>query len=83
MTHLASESLDRDLDRLERLALRLHLLYCAGCRRYARQIQLIRSALRRLTTRFEADEPFPGPALPDDVRAQIKRTLRGVDRPSD
>ena len=35
MTRLASESLDRDLGRLERLALKSHLLYCISCRRWA------------------------------------------------
>ena len=41
MSRLASESLDRDLGRLERVALRSHLLYCAACRRFQRQIQFL------------------------------------------
>jgi hypothetical protein len=77
MTRLASESLDRDLSRLERVALRLHLLYCSGCRRYARQITLLREAMRRLLNRLESGEPLPGAALPDDVRERIKHALRG------
>jgi hypothetical protein len=76
MTRLASESLDRDLGRLERIALRSHLLYCASCRRYVRQIKVLRRALGRLAAHLEADEPLPGPALPDDVREKIKRRLR-------
>jgi predicted anti-sigma-YlaC factor YlaD len=46
-TRLASESLDRDLGALDRLALRSHLLCCSACRRYRRQIGLLRDALRR------------------------------------
>ena len=69
MSRLASESLDRDLNRLERLALRSHILYCAACRRYLRQVKLVRSALGQLTTRLETDEPLPGPCLPDDAAA--------------
>jgi hypothetical protein len=76
MTRLASESLDRKLGRLERVALRSHLLYCTPCRRYARQIRVLRLALRRFAARLDADEPLPGSALPDDVRARIKRALR-------
>jgi hypothetical protein len=75
MSRLASESLDRDLGRLERAALRTHLLCCAACRRYLRQIVLVRRALRRLTSRLEDDQALPGPGLPDDVRARIKRAL--------
>ena len=77
MTRLASESLDRDLGRLERIALRSHLLYCTACRRYLRQIALIRRALRRYATHLEIDRAVTGPGLPDDVRARIKRALRG------
>jgi predicted anti-sigma-YlaC factor YlaD len=75
MTRLASGSLDRDLSRLERVALRSHLLYCSACRRYVRQIALLRAAMRRLVTRLESGEPLPGPALPDDVREHIRRAL--------
>jgi hypothetical protein len=75
MSHLAAESLDRDLDRMERLALRLHLLYCIACRRYNRQIRLLRKALRQFPARLESDPLSFGPGLPDDVRARIKRAL--------
>jgi len=76
MTRLASESLDRDLNRLERVALRSHLLYCAGCRRYRRQLKLVKSALKRLATRLETDDPLPGPGLPADLRERIKGLLK-------
>jgi predicted anti-sigma-YlaC factor YlaD len=77
MTRLASESLDRDLSRLERVALRSHLLYCSACRRYVRQVTLLREAMRRLLTRLESGEPLPGPGLPDDLRERIEHALRG------
>jgi predicted anti-sigma-YlaC factor YlaD len=76
VSRLASESLDRDLGRLERVALRSHLLYCSACRRYLRQLRLVRAALRGLVTRLETDQPLPGPGLPDDVRERIKRALK-------
>jgi len=76
MTRLASESLDRDLDWLERVALRSHLLYCAACRRYLRHLKVVRSALERLVIHLETDDLLPGPALPADVREQMKRSLK-------
>jgi hypothetical protein len=75
MSRLASESLDRNLGRPEWVALRLHLLYCAACRRYLRQLKVLRCGLRRLARRLEAEELLPGPALPDDVRERIKQLL--------
>ncbi len=77
MSRLASESLDRELGRLEWVALRLHLLGCAACRRFQRHIKLVQSATRRLATRVEAGEPATGSVLPDEVRERIKRALKG------
>ena len=47
---LVSEALDRDLTQVERLAVRLHLLYCAACRRYRKHAQAIRTMLRTAET---------------------------------
>ncbi len=77
MTHLASESLDRDLDRLERIILRAHLLYCSGCRRFLKQIALVRLAASQLAMRTEADPHVPGPEIPTEVCDRIKRAIRG------
>ena len=77
MSRLASESLDRDLGHLERVALRSHLLYCAACRRFQRQNELLRLAMRRLSSRLEAGGPESAPRLPDEARERIKRSLKG------
>jgi hypothetical protein len=63
---------------LERIALRSHLLYCSACRRFQRQLKLIRQAFDRLASRIEAGAPLPGPGLPDDVRERMKQTLKGI-----
>ena len=77
MTHLASESLDRDLDRLERVILRAHLLYCSGCRRFMKQIALVHLAASQLAMRTEANLPVPGPDIPTEVCDRIKRAIKG------
>jgi len=77
MTHLASESLDRDLDRLERVVLRAHLLYCSGCRRFLKQIALVRLAASQLAMRTEADLHVPGPDIPTEACDRIKRAIKG------
>ncbi len=74
MSRLASESLDRDLGRAERVVLGSHRLYCGACRRYARQVARLRAGLRRLSARLD-DDLIPGPDLPDDARARIKDAL--------
>jgi hypothetical protein len=72
MTRLASESLDRELSRVERLALRCHFICCAACRRFGWQVEFLSHAARRIG----GVAPLSGPRLPDDVRERIRRALR-------
>lgn len=43
-SRLASEQLERNLSLRERFLLRLHLAYCAGCRRMEKQFVFLRQA---------------------------------------
>lgn len=47
-TRLISDSMDRDLSRLEHLGLRLHLFTCRICNRYRAQLLLLRRVIRDL-----------------------------------
>ena len=47
-TRLVSQGLDRELAFGERVALRLHLAICLGCRRAGSQMRLLRKAVREL-----------------------------------
>jgi hypothetical protein len=76
MTRLASRSLDGDLNRPERAAMLMHLVYCRACRRYLRQLELVSSALQDLARRFETNRPLPGPCLPDAARERIKQAIK-------
>jgi hypothetical protein len=76
MSRLASESLDRDLDRLERIALQLHLVYCIACRRYRGQLKFLHSAMDKLARSVEHHDCSPGLGLPDAVRQRIKRAIK-------
>ncbi len=45
-TRLMSEAKDRPLGTKEKLALKMHLTICTGCRNFDKQINFIRSATR-------------------------------------
>jgi hypothetical protein len=77
ISRLASESLDRDLGLMERIALRSHVLYCKACRRYRRQLEHLRCAMRKLSDDLGAGVSSPDPRLPDEARERIKRALKG------
>lgn len=56
ITRLVSESMDRELTFAERLRMRFHLLMCAGCTNFAKQMKLLRAAARRFAGRQLPDE---------------------------
>jgi hypothetical protein len=72
---LISQSMDRSLTLRERWALRFHLVLCVYCRRYRRQLQLIRDAMRRV---MEIERPVSagGDALSPEARQRIAEVLQ-------
>ena len=70
-TLLASKALDTQLTARERLAVRLHLLYCRGCARFARHIQFLRRAARMTTDHL----PTAAMQLPQKARERIRTAL--------
>ena len=52
-TALMSQAQDRPLGRVERLRLRLHLLFCRGCRRFNAQMTFLRCAITRRSNTFK------------------------------
>jgi hypothetical protein len=74
-SHLLSDSSDRRLNRVERLALRLHLVTCRNCRRFRRQLQLFREAIDRLVDGTVPESPAAA-SLSPEARRRIEDALR-------
>ncbi len=56
----------------QRLSVRVHLLYCVWCRRYAEQIQFLRKAAKELPV----DDPTASTAkLSDEDKEQMRQRL--------
>ena len=75
MVPVMSESLERQLGLVERTKLRLHLLVCAWCARYLKQIKL----LRQLLSQHEStgpDDNAESLKLTDETRRRISESLR-------
>ncbi|HLF97550.1 MAG TPA: zf-HC2 domain-containing protein [Methylococcaceae bacterium] len=71
-SQLLSQSLDRPLSFRERLSLRLHLLMCDACRRFAKQLRSLRPMAAELESRVLTDDRFK---LDERARKRIKRVL--------
>ncbi|MDQ3340809.1 MAG: zf-HC2 domain-containing protein [Myxococcota bacterium] len=69
MTELASQHVDRDLPIAKRMAIRMHVMMCAHCRRFIRQL---RATLELLRTLGDPREP----AAVDDALLAAFRARR-------
>ncbi|HMM76934.1 MAG TPA: zf-HC2 domain-containing protein [Gammaproteobacteria bacterium] len=67
---LAHAEEDRLLTWRERLGLALHRLYCAPCRLYRRQLDLMRTVIQGLRA-----TPPDAPAMPDALRERLRQRL--------
>ena len=72
-SHLVSHSQDRPLSFRERWGLRVHLWACTNCRRFERQIGLIRLMLRKANLILEAE--LTDKQIPVEARKRINRAL--------
>jgi len=68
---LISDSQEHPLPWLARAGLNLHLAICRHCRRYRRQVQLMRTLLR------ECPDHLTEVRLPEDVKLQLVNRLKG------
>jgi len=85
-TRLISESLDRDLPFRRRLGLRIHLVLCRLCRRYARQLFFLQTLLRNYGRTAAEEDSREGdddaPGLSPEAQGRIRERLRDRRSPS-
>jgi hypothetical protein len=72
-TRLISQSMDVKLPFHRRLMMRVHLLYCVWCRRYAAQLQFLRRATRELQPKTLA---APLHKLSSEEKEQMRTRLQ-------
>ncbi len=57
VTRLLSDSQERTLHLNERVMMRMHMMMCAGCRKFERQLTVIRNAMRTLARQQRSADP--------------------------
>lgn len=72
-TRLVLESHDRGLSWRERLGMRLHLLFCNACARFAQHMHFLRMAVRRFAGQ---QMDMPHPTLAPTAKERIRHALR-------
>jgi hypothetical protein len=71
ITKIVSASFDRPLTVKERLQKRLHFLFCAFCRRYGRQIKVLRDFTRSGANAVEEGRRSPRPPEAAAPRSRV------------
>jgi hypothetical protein len=77
-SRLISEGQERPLKLMEYWGLRFHLWMCDNCRRFERQMEFLRAALRLMGEEFETWSQ--GPDLPLEAKDRIRKVLQERDR---
>ena len=72
-SRLISEGQERQLSLRERINLRLHVWMCNNCRRFEKQIVIMRKVMHRKWTQ---DTPPTNNQLPGEARERIRQTLK-------
>jgi hypothetical protein len=71
---LISDAMDRRLSLWERFCLRVHLLLCGACRRYRRQLTILREAMKQNPDAEEANVTAPPCAtIPESGKSCVIR----------
>jgi hypothetical protein len=68
-----SEMLDHPLPTARHIGLRLHVILCAWCRRYGRQLRFLHRAAQQHPEELSQVSPH---TLPPAAKERIKRSLR-------
>ena len=84
VTRLVSQSMDTKLRWYQSFGMRIHLLYCVWCRRYAAQLQFLRRATRELPP--EALDAAPqklSSKEKEQMNARLQESLKKLPPPAE
>lgn len=70
---LLSRSMDRELPRHQRIALRLHFMMCRCCQRYLRHLRFIHDAMSHF---HEHIDEVSGEDLSEEAKQRVKDALK-------
>lgn len=71
-TEWISRDMERPLSLIQQLQLRVHMIMCLLCKRYAQQLRFLRRAMR------DQREFWPGATLSSEARERLVRALKSA-----
>jgi len=76
VARLKSESMDSHLNLRQHLAIKSHFLFCQWCRKYGKQLDMIRHAARKLKVEADNFEDKPSPKLSSGTKERLRNLLK-------
>lgn len=73
---LTSRAMDEKISLKEQVGLKMHLLVCKWCRRYSKQVNLIRDIVRQQASRVKSTKSQTGANLSPGARDRIEKVLK-------
>lgn len=77
---MVSRSMEENLSFMDRMKVRLHLLFCEACSRFERQVRFMDRAMKDCSDRMP-DGEGEGKTLSEDARERIRVALREGKKP--
>ncbi len=76
VTRLKSDSMDSGLPLRQSLAIKFHMLFCQWCRKYGKQLDMIRDATRKFKAKINNIDNKPSIALSPNIKDRLKNLLK-------
>jgi tRNA A37 threonylcarbamoyltransferase TsaD len=76
VTRMASDSMERKLPLRRRHEMKQHLMFCALCTRYVKQLRFMHDAVQQHAAEIETGAAAPPSVLSNDARERMKQRLR-------
>ena len=74
-SHLISQALDENISLIQKLRIRMHLMFCKYCRNFMKQMSLIRAIMKRQAVDEKSDK-VGEVSLSDQARKRIETQLK-------
>jgi len=75
-SHLISQALDENISLIQKLRIRMHLMFCKYCRNFMKQMSLIRTIMKRQAVDEKLDKASRDISLSDQARKRIETQLK-------
>ncbi len=76
VTRLKSESMDSKLSLRQKFSIKFHVIFCQWCRKYGKQLDMIRQAAQKFKDKTDDFEREPRLKISSDTKERLKNLIK-------